>query len=781
MYNERKTPILCLKLNVPRALFDSKKVSLEAAPVKRDGVTLVPKSALALLGIECDSEYKPLDAIDCMEKLENEMGLIFFDSEPITLTTKSDVAFMLELAHRFIFETPYGKITAKEYSPATESERADFKALGLTLREILLNRNNTHPFLFGNQEVFDNLRAIYESGEGEVYNHIATLVKRADECFTRFPKLNDAGDGLVAPMVESGYGESEYDVGGRHCDTESCFERLLHEAFAYQMTRDVVYAKHAYYCSLGLVRRLHWGPGHFLNCSGATAKLAMLYDWLYNAWCELGLDLSPIKEGIYTHGLHHGYNSVINDSCDFPSPKQGCGWRFKLKPDNWNSVCNSGMVLGSLIVLNDGIDEVITEERYMKTTELIGACLTSTMQPHLVMHQYAPDGSYVESNSYWAYGTIHLMNTMAALYDSLGTNLGLHHACGMDKTCYYAVYSESNEFVGWNYHDGSTSSQDTSSFNQFGVMSGDDLLFAIRASQLAKGKKVALLDMMYHPVVRNRTVPELTSLPLDYAMVGIDAFTVKNGWERGSLFAGMIGGENPTGGSHNQLDSGAFVYHNLGKLWFTDLGSDYYNSRGIKNGAGYFGNYALYRRNAEGNNCLCLTSLPYGQLLGGVGYMVECHSGDSASYCIIDNREAYGADKVEYARRGMLLTNNRRTVVIKDELGLKSPDGVFTTAHFESDKISAVLSDDGRKCTLTHKDGEKLYVTLLGDGRLELLDCNTPLLSGTEPAEGEYSRDNLSRLVVRHEGVTKVNTAFVIDTVEGEEYDIPEVEMWKTL
>ena len=286
--------------------------------------------------------------------------------------------------------------------------------------------------------------------------------------------------------------------------------------------------------------------------------------------------------------------------------------------------------------------------------------------------------------------------------------------------------------------------------------------------------------MMYHPVVRGRVTPALEGLPLDYAMVGIDAFTVKNGWDKGSLFAGMIGGENPTGGSHNQLDSGAFIYHNLGKMWFTDLGSDYYNSRGIKNGIGYFGNYALYRRNAEGNNCLCLTSLPYGQLLGKSGYMTNCHSGDNASYCIIDNREVYGEDKVEYARRGMLLTNNRRTLVIKDEVKLTSPDGIFTTAHIESNKITALVSDDGKKCTLTHEGGEKLYVTLKGDGRLELLNCTDPLLSGTEPAEGEYSRENYSRLVVRLDNATEFNTAFIIDTVEDSSYECPNIEMWKT-
>ena len=489
MMNSTFTPKLCLKVGVPRALVNGEKVSLGYAPKNTDTTVLIPAEALAKIGIQCDKDYVDVKDITGINVHTNSMGLVFIDEsdDVIKLDALKDTSYMLSLAHKFIFEVPYIKFASNDYAPATPEEREGFVAMGDKILELLTAKNNTHPFLFGGKDVLDKLRAIYKSGEGSTeYEYIAKLIRRADKCFTKYPELNAEGTSLIAPMIESGFGETEYDVGGRHAASESVMIELTYEAFAYQMTGDAKYAKHAYYCALGVIDRLHWGPGHFLNCSGAAGRLAILYDLLYDAWRELGLDTGRIKDGLYRQGLHHGHNSVIFDTCDFPSPKQGTGWRFKHKADNWNSVCNSGMVLASLIVLNDGIDEVITEERFNNTKELIGACITSTMQPNLVMHQYAPDGSYVESNSYWAYGTTNLMNTMAALYDSLGTDLGLHHACGMDKTCYYAVYSESCEFIGWNYHDGSTSSQDTSTFNQFAIISGDDALFAIRESQLPR-------------------------------------------------------------------------------------------------------------------------------------------------------------------------------------------------------------------------------------------------------------------------------------------------------
>ena len=213
----------------------------------------------------------------------------------------------------------------------------------------------------------------------------------------------------------------------------------------------------------------------------------------------------------------------------------------------------------------------------------------------------------------------------------------------------------------------------------------------------------------------------------------------------------------------------------------SDMGSDYYNSRGIANGEGYFSNYALYRRNAEGNNCLCLESLPFGQLLGGRGVMAECKSSDTASYCVFDNVSVYGEDKVLTAKRGMLLTGGRKTLVIKDEVEFVNEESSFTTAHFENKNVSAEIKDGGKKCVLTHKDGEKIYVTILGDGVLELMDCKG-LLSGTAPAEGEYSRDDYSRLVIRHTAKKSINTAFVIDVCEecGMKENI-DIEMWKAL
>ena len=350
MAHEILAPSLCLKINVKRALVGGVKMKLETPPITENGKILLPTEALTLVGITAEGEYVALEDVKGLRVVYEGMGLIFLSNstEYKKLDGEKDRKAILSLAHSFIFEIDTPRL-AKDYAPATEEERREFLRVGTELREMLERRGNKHPFLLGNQDVFDRLREFYLSDkETDEKSYIHRLIEEADKYVSRFPALREDGTGLVTPIPDSGYGDTEYDVGGRHSHSEGRLTEIMYLAFAYQMTRDVKYAKIAYYYSLEVTERLHWGPGHFLNCSGATGRLAMIYDWLYTAWCELGLDTSLIKKGMYLQGLRHGFDSTVLDSCIFPSPQQGTGWRFKLKADNWNSVCNSGMILGSL-------------------------------------------------------------------------------------------------------------------------------------------------------------------------------------------------------------------------------------------------------------------------------------------------------------------------------------------------------------------------------------------------------------------------------------------------
>ncbi len=780
---ERKIPALCLKIGVKNALINGEKAVIGIAPKYEDGKIMVPVSALRAVGIKADSEYISFDDIREINKRSSYTGMLYFDKDAdvVDIRADRDPEFIMSIAHKFIFDCPIAKMNTNGYAPATEDERRGFIEVGEFVMSLIKKASPSHPHILSSKAVFEKLAEIYRSEDGSYeYNGLSYLVKRADYEITKFPPLNSEATAFTSPFPISGYDKAGYDEGGRHSFSDNNLHIAKFIAFAHMITGEKKYADYAYCISAEIIKQPHWGPGHFLNAATASCQLSCIYDWLYSSWKKYGHDTGYIKRGLYDKGIYPAYNSLINDSCDHPSEKQGTGWRWKQKRDNWNTVCSGQMILSSLTVLSEDADEYITEEMKSMTIELLGGCISALLQDGLAMKQYIPDGSYVESASYWAFGTSNLARCMASLYTTVGTDLGIHNAIGLDKTCYFALHSESSDYVGWNYHDGFLTPQDTSIYNIFATIGGDNKLYALRRSHTANGKDVTIDDMLFSPRVYEREIPALDAMPLDYHMKGIDAFAVRSGWARGSLYAGIMGGYNPTGGSHDHLDSGAFVYHNLGKMWITDLGFDNYNIP-IIDGKSYFANYSLYKRNAEGHNLIALKSLTYGQRNGGRGIMTDAVSWKNASYCIIDNKTVYGEDKVSSAKRGMLLLN-RQDLVISDEIVLAEKDTAIFSMHFESDKINAELDSDGRFCTLTHKDGQKIYIRFVkGEGKFKIMNCYDLLLDGTKPVEAEHSRENYSRIVVIMENTDKVDMSVVISAREDAPADVPAMKDWHTL
>ena len=780
MYSNERHPNLVLKLNVPYALKDGEKIALDYAPARKaDGTVLIPSFIEGFGGKSEDFEgkkYFALESLDANKKFD-EMGCIILDKEiPVEeINREDDLDLMLHWMGEFIFD--FEKIPMqKSYAPATPEERAGFKRVGADIRARLEARGNKHPYLVSKPGILDTLHEIYKTGSNPTLKgYMEKLVANADEFMKKDMYRMNADMTALLEHVKDPQ-DAGYNEGKRAHFQEGLSATASQLAIAYQFTRDVKYAKLAYLILNEMIRIPHWGPAHFLNNSISTYNYCFTYDWLYNIWCELGYELQFIYYGIYSHGVLQSINSVIYDKCDHPTPYGGAG-RFKLKPDNWNAVCNMGSIVGAAMLICDGKMGYVTDGTLDMCAEQIGASLSSLTQDGLVLKQYATDGSYVESNSYWSYGTSSLFKTLGALHSLLGTDLGLHYTWGLDKTCYYAVQTESAEYVGWNYHDGNLGAQGTGTFYLYGYISGDRNLYALRREQLKRGKASGLYDILYDPELLGEEIPALQAMPLDYHMESIDGFTVRSGWERGSIYAGLLGGKNPIGSSHQQIDAGCFVYHNHGKLWFTDLGSDNYNLPG-----GYFSNNNLFRRNAEGNNTLFLTSLPHGQALNTNSPMIEHKSSDAASYAIVDTTAAYG-DKAIKALRGMLLTADRTTWILHDEVELAENENAIWAANFESARITAEISEDGKKCHMSYEDGAAIDVYLFAEGaKFEIVGCYDFLLEQTQrPVEGEYPRDNYSRLIVRFDDIKKIDCTIVVEPVgDAAKYTTPMCE-WKNI
>ena len=633
-----------------------------------------------------------------------------------------------------------------------------------------------------------------------------------EEILARYGAGEYANASLEMPYQDS-YG---YDPAGGRSALNYRTLRLEPMAMAWQITGDIKYVLAGFEICLRVCEWTHWGPGHFLNCADGATFVAYFYDWCYDAIMALyngtddldgdgqadfdmsvvnkylasrGLDYSYfdidiIYDALYEKAVYEGANACKGINTVYQSPICGPSSNFyHTKPDsNWVAVCSSGMILSSLCLLDKADDQTISEADQLAIDT--AAWLISNNIWGLADHglgTYAPDGSYVESPGYWSYGTNNLFELCMALESAAGTTYGLMDCWGIDTTCDFACAVESSDYRKFNYHDDKMNDPiDTEFFFFVGSYFGNDGLINVRLNHLAGGKEVHTYDLLAYP---EGDVKEVAPMALDYFSENLDLYTARSSWEKGALYVGMMGGYNEV--SHGQIDAGSFVYHNGGNAWIVDIGTEDYNVYSFgSNGA----RYRYYRMKPEGNNTIAISSepkeIPYGQEQYAGAEMIKYDSNEYGSYAILDMTATLNG-KANYWYRGMMVTNDRKTTIIQDEITFAK--GVYTAywfAHFQEPYVTGYkLSSNGKTAYLMSSNKDKvLRVSIICANskiKFEVWDAytyvhnqaDTGTVDGTFSTDHgkspEYSREGISKLVIEAENVAALNMAVVIEEIDA--------------
>ena len=707
------------------------------------------------------------------------------------LSRKTDLDAMLLFMKKFIFDYPTGEEVYEDVKEHTNGfER---------------------PYLMADQDHFDYLHDAYiakpgsENYDAHLKMQLDQLVENGYAEYNEYSKVGANGEYLGKQQaVTNPYDTPEhdyygYDVGGRLNESGEYNNEILAMAMAFQITRDDNLLKACYDYMVDMGEWEHWGPGHFLNCADATTPYALSFDWLFNDFVRLGYDTFKLAEYIYLRGVYEGYCSVIGEPNLYGRTSNS--GTYSVTGTNWNAVCTAGTTIGALAIMPYSVDNGYPQcaEWDEQRNVLVEKNLYNLGTYGL--NAYIPDGSYAEGTGYWGYATNNVYRLCAALDSAAGSNYGYMDTWALDTTCYFACFTESNPKLGtyqvWNYNDGGSGGIDTSLFNYVSQYYGDPALAAIRADHVKNGKAAKISDVLFYvPFDPNVEV----ELPLDYSFEGINGAVSRASWETGALYVGLLGGNNNV--NHGDIDSGTFIYEYNGIRWFTECGAEDYNVKGYSNYQSERFNY--FRKNAEGQSVVFITSMqdtvPYGQALAAGGQLVSFKNNDYGAAAIIDNTEVYNGYAVS-AKRGMLLTDNRETVIIQDEITLDSMQRVVWSAITTVNEI--IISDDGRTAYLKHFANSKtqyLKVSLVSaqpNFRFSSLDCVDPdnyFLDCTYPIDShktnggqpQKSRNTLKRLVVDAGFTVSFNMAIVIeylgvsmDDDSGVPYSWVEMSRWE--
>lgn len=511
-------------------------------------------------------------------------------------------------------------------------------------------------------------------------------------------------------------------IGPRLLDkSRKVVDRLYTLGLLYRLDGQNKWADRATREMLAVAAFKDWNPSHFLDVAEMTHGMAIGYDWFFDA-------LTPeqrktIETAIVEKGL------LEAKKCH----ERNVGWTRS--PDNWNNVCNGGITVGALALA----------DREPELAEWLVARMRESLPRALA--SYAPDGAWREGPGYWGYATRYTVYVFAALQSALGTDFGLSSTPGLAEAGLHRLQITGPTGLFFNFADCGEPARGDPSLLWLGRRYNLPVLAAAQR-QLADDDGGTGDLMWFDP---RGSVEDIKRLPLDAHFRRIHVAVMRSAWQDDlATYVGFKGGDNQAGHAH--LDLGTFVLDTLGERWACELGADEYNM------PGYFGaqRWTYYRLKTEGQNTLVLNG--ENQNPKAVAPIVVFESAKDSARAIADLSQAYGAAGATKVWRGLELRDNRRRVLVQDELALSKPAEVLWTMH-----TRAKVRVDGSQATL-RQGGKTLQVKLLSPASAQFSFEEVDLSPPQRPTKG------LGKLLVRLPGQEGALRVAVLFEPEGSQF-----------
>jgi hypothetical protein len=400
--------------------------------------------------------------------------------------------------------------------------------------------------------------------------HPRLIMSKADEASVKKvlktnEQLSGVHDLIIAKSDEMLSKETlTYNKTGKRllAVSREALERVFYLSYSYRMTKNKKYLKRAELEMNAVCQFQDWNPTHYLDVGEMTMAVAIGYDWLYDKLQES--TKQNIRKAIHKNAFETSKIEEYN--------------KYKRVANNWNQVCNAGVVYGALATFesNPTVSKEIIEE--MLITNRIS------------MASYAPDGVYPEGHSYWGYGTSFEVMLLAGLESALGSDNGLSQSPGFLKSAEFMLFVTSPSGKRFNFSDSGVSQNANIAQFWFAKKTNNPNLLYEENKSMQAGTFLKTID-------ESRLLPIIMVFAKDINLTNISAPTqkvwsgkgetpvvmVRTDWKnKTGEYLGVKGGSAST--SHAHMDAGTFVYDVDGLRWAMDFGLQSYitlESKGV--------------------------------------------------------------------------------------------------------------------------------------------------------------------------------------------------------
>ena len=505
---------------------------------------------------------------------------------------------------------------------------------------------------------------------------------------------------------------SPYQMVGKRLTTSLAQKHIMNLAYAYRMTGDSRYLNKAEEDLIAICSFPSWNPSHYLDVAELVLSASFGYDWLYNDLQESTRIL--IRKAITEFGFQTSY-----DETD----------QFIDRVNNWNSICNGGLILGAIALYGD--DESMNQE-------CINILERSVAANRFALAEYGPDGNYPEGYGYWCYGNNLQVALIAALEKAFGTDNGLSDIQGFKESAEYMLHMVGVNGKVFNYSDNSEYEQPLLPIWWFARKMNDPSLLYNEIRMLNNGKYVTekFLPMLlsYATTVDTDKITAPTRT-FWHGEGATPVVLIHKDWTLGETdrFLGIKAGKARTG--HGHMDAGSFVYDALGCRWAMDLGSQSYTQveeagvnlwSMVQNSERWT---KVLRIRSDYHNTLTMDLSPF--QVDNMCNILETYNSDTEQGAKVDLSGTLGNNYVQSATRTIKLVDSK-DLVIHDEV---------TTAVYGSLRWAmvtpAVPTKISDTCFKLEQNGKTMYMIVESNPEVTLNTWSTdPLYKWDSPNTG---------------------------------------------
>ncbi len=299
-----------------------------------------------------------------------------------------------------------------------------------------------------------------------------------------------------------------------------------------------------------------WNPRHFLDVGEMSLAIALALDWTAGKLPNSTIDLA--KRSLIEKGI----------TPSWPENGKTPGWVNGT--NNWNQVCNAGMIAASIAVAE--IEPDLAAKTIKRSIDGMNHALA----------EYGPDGVYPEGAIYWGYGTQFSVTTAAMLESAFGTDFGIADYPGFKESAIFRILSTAPSKLLYNYADCAEEPERYTDFtlSWFATKTGNIAYLNVEKfmqppEELGRISRLAGAGLVWTAQFKEK---EAKKIPSTWKGEGANPIVVFTGGENnpnGYYFGGK-GGRGIV--NHGNMDGGSFIFELNGVRWVIDPGNQSYGT-----------------------------------------------------------------------------------------------------------------------------------------------------------------------------------------------------------